>query len=90
MSNREWLLNKDFAEYRKEEIKRGALFFKNILTSPHDSQYIRGVSDALKAIIKIPKDIAQTTEEKETAEILVEAGLKQVEVEVYRSILTEE
>jgi hypothetical protein len=87
VSNREWLLSKDFAEYRQAEVKAGAVFFKNILMSPHESDYLRGVADMLRAIIKLPKEIAQTTEEKETSEVIVSMAFKEVEMHVYRSVL---
>jgi hypothetical protein len=83
----EWLLSKDFAEYRQAEVKAGAVFFKNILMSPHNSDYLRGMADMLRAIIRIPKDLAQTKEEKETAEIMVNLAYKEVEMHVYRSVL---
>lgn len=83
----EWLLSKDFIDYRKEEIKTGALFFKNILTSPNTPDYIKGASDMLRAIIKIPQEIAQSSEEKETAEIMLRMSLKEVEVHILRSVL---
>jgi hypothetical protein len=87
VSNREWLLSKDFAEYRSKEVKAGAVFFKNILMSPHNSDYLRGMADMLRAIIKIPKEIAQTKEEKESAEVMVDLAYKEVEMHVYRSVL---
>jgi ATP-dependent phosphoenolpyruvate carboxykinase len=87
MGNREWLLSNDFAEYRREEVKAGAVFFRNILMSPHNSDYLRGMADMLRAIIKIPKEIAQTEEEQQSAEAMVAVAFKEVEMTVYRSVL---
>jgi hypothetical protein len=87
VSNREWLLSSGFTEYRHEEIKAGATFFKNILTNPHNTDYLRGVADMLRTIIKLPMEIAQSKEEKETAEAMTAVAFKEVEMRVLRSVV---
>jgi hypothetical protein len=85
VSNPEWLLSNAFKTYRHEEIKVGATFFKNILTNPHNTEYLRGAADMLRTIIKIPMELAQSKGQKDVALAMVEKAFKEVEMVVLRS-----
>jgi hypothetical protein len=82
-----WLLSRDFQEYRAAEIKAGALRFKDILLTKHDSEYFKGATDMLRTIVKLPMELAQTKEEKDKAEMLVRAAFDQIEARILRGVV---
>ncbi|MFA5377530.1 MAG: hypothetical protein WC455_17395 [Dehalococcoidia bacterium] len=86
----EWLLSRDFQEYRAAEIREGAVFFGNILLTKHDSEYFKGVTDMLREIVKLPMKMAQTKEEKDKAQMLVKAAFDQIEARILRAVVLEE
>ena len=83
----EWLLSRDFQEYRHAEIKAGAAFFKNVLLTKNDSEYFKGVTDMLRTIVRLPMELAQTKEEKDKAEMLVRAAFDQIEASILRRVV---
>ena len=88
--SREWLLSNEFAQYHLAVASAGAFFFKGILLKKSDPAYYQGVTDMLRAIIKIPLSMARTDEEKAKAKLLTEAAFKQVEASVLRSVILDE
>ena len=83
-NSREWLLSRDFMEYRHAEILACAAFFKNILLTKRDPEYFQGVQDAIRAVIKVPLDMARTDEEWNKAKMLTALAFDEIEASVLR------
>jgi hypothetical protein len=87
----ELLFSEDFADYRREEISRGAIILSGLLSREDTSKdYIRGAIDMLRMIILIPLNNAKTDEAKETMKVMVARDIGIVETTVLRNQLERE
>ncbi len=85
----EWLLSPDFEEYRKAEMRIGAEFIHEMWKNASDPAYIRGATEMLRKIIRLPVEMGGTEEERAKGKSLIAQAYTEVESRLLRVVINE-
>jgi len=80
LSEQDLIFNEDFASYRHREIGEAVKIVSGLFKESVNPDHIKGSLDLLKKILYIPKQIAETEEAIEMADMMVERDLKSFEI----------
>ena len=82
------LFSDDFEAYRVLELDEGTRFIKELFVKDFTNpEYTKGAIAMLRTIVRLPKNMAKTQQQKERAEEIIKRSFSQLEVKIMRKMM---